>query len=209
MPRMEAQHPQQLANLKETLPPSPSQLPRMEAQHQQQLAKLKADVTRWKDVAKVAEEAGAAREAEVCVWGGKGRRENTLLPNLCVLPPPYPVAGFFVRLHLQLSVRHPLPPPRPVQLVSLRECIASLQAGAACSADSDAASSRQRVLQLEAALKAKEKEAEKLRSMRDATAAGSSGEVGRKGVGIYLDPDACAAAGGGAQSEGEGDGERS
>ena len=46
----------------------------MEAQHQQQLAKLKADVTRWKEVAKVAEEAGAAREAEVCAMeeGGRG-----------------------------------------------------------------------------------------------------------------------------------------
>ena len=111
------------------------------------------------------------------------------------------------------STLHTPPPPPfttcPAQLVSLRDCIASLQAGAACNADSDAASSRQRVQQLEGALKAKEKEAEKLRSMRDATAAGSSGEVGRKGVGIYIDPDACAAAGGGAQSEGEGDGERS
>ena len=61
-------------------PPSPlhSQLPRMEAQHQQQLAKLKADVTRWKEVAKAAEEAGAAREAEVCVVcvGGGQRRQG-------------------------------------------------------------------------------------------------------------------------------------
>ena len=81
---MEAQHQQQPAQhkcpplLNHNSPPPPpfsiSQLPRMEAQHQQQLAKLKADVTRWKEVAKVAEEAGAAREAEVCAMeeGGRG-----------------------------------------------------------------------------------------------------------------------------------------
>ena len=86
MPRMETQHQQQLANLKENLPPFPSQLPRMEAQHQQQLAKLKADVTRWKDVAKVAEETGAAREAEVCVWGGSGG-ELLVTQSLVYYPP--------------------------------------------------------------------------------------------------------------------------
>ena len=51
------------------------------------------------------------------------------------------------------------------QVSSLRECIRSLQAGAASVADAELASLRQKVLQLENALRGKTTEADKLRSV--------------------------------------------